>query len=86
MYKLVFSSQALDFYNKLYYSDRGHFQRVDRALEALKTSPFIGKSLKQNLKGMYSLRVGMYRIVYEVSKAKITVFVLRIGHRREVYQ
>ena len=85
MYKLLLSAKALEFYNKLYSSDRSHFWRVDAALESLKTSPLQGKPLKRNLKGMFSLRVGMYRMIYTVDKKIITVNVLKIGHRREVY-
>ncbi len=48
--------------------------------------PFLGKPLKDNLKGKYSFRVGSYRIIYSVHKHEITVYVLDIGHRREIYQ
>ena len=85
MYKLEFSSKALDFYNKLHFYDRNVFLRIDAALESLKTNPFKGKPLKLSLKGNYSLRVGVYRIVYLVNKQTILVYILKIGHRRDVY-
>lgn len=34
----------------------------------------------------YRLRVGDYRIVYEVSDAVRLVAIIKIGHRREVYR
>jgi mRNA interferase RelE/StbE len=34
----------------------------------------------------YRVRVGDYRIVYEVKEHILLVLVLRIGHRREIYQ
>lgn len=34
----------------------------------------------------YRLRVGDYRIIYEVYKAQVLVQVIRVGHRREVYR
>lgn len=34
----------------------------------------------------YRLRVGNYRIVYEVKEDVPLVLVIRIGHRREIYQ
>jgi mRNA interferase RelE/StbE len=34
----------------------------------------------------YRIRVGDYRIIYEVNDGIITVLVLAIGHRREVYR
>lgn len=33
----------------------------------------------------YRIRVGDYRIVYRIDDGKVTVLVLVIGHRREVY-
>lgn len=85
MYKLDFSIQALDYYNKLYFHDRSDFKRIDAALDSLKINPFKGKPLKLSLKGNYSLRVGVYRIVYSINRQTIIVHILKIGHRRDVY-
>jgi mRNA-degrading endonuclease RelE of RelBE toxin-antitoxin system len=41
-------------------------------------------SLAQGRPG-YRIRVGDYRIVYQIKDNILTVFVLIIGHRREVY-
>ena len=35
---------------------------------------------------VYRVRVGNYRIVYEVKDNILKVLVVRIGHRREVYR
>jgi len=32
------------------------------------------------------LRVGDYRVVYQIEDAKIVVTVVRVAHRREVYR
>ena len=85
MYKLIVEPKAQDFYKRLYTSDRGHFYRIAAAFESLKENPFRGKPLKLSLKGNFSLRVGIYRIIYTVDQNKITVHVLKIGHRRDVY-
>ncbi len=34
----------------------------------------------------YRVRVGDYRVLYEVRDREIVVLVIRIGHRREVYR
>ncbi len=36
--------------------------------------------------GVYRVRVGDYRIVYEVLDDRLVVQVVRVGHRREVYR
>ena len=35
---------------------------------------------------IYRIRVGRYRIVYEIYDKKIVVVVLKIGHRKDVYR
>jgi mRNA interferase RelE/StbE len=35
---------------------------------------------------LYRLRVGDYRILYEIRRAVLLVLVIRIGHRRDVYR
>ncbi len=45
-----------------------------------------GLPLRRTLKGYMKLRVGDYRIIYTVSKKTITVHVVKIGHRKDVYQ
>ena len=36
-------------------------------------------------KGAYRLRIGDYRLLYEVHATEIVVYVIGIAHRREVY-
>jgi mRNA interferase RelE/StbE len=35
---------------------------------------------------LYRIRVRDYRVIYQVNDLKLTVLVLAIGHRREVYR
>jgi len=86
LYKVVLLVHAEKFYRKLLHSQPMLFKRIDNALESLKTEPFKGKPLKDNLKGKCSLRVGDYRIIYSVEKHIVTVYVFDIGHRREIYR
>ena len=34
----------------------------------------------------YRIRVGQYRVLYDINDAEILVYIVRIGHRREVYR
>jgi mRNA interferase RelE/StbE len=45
-----------------------------------------GKPLRHDLKGVRSLRVGDYRILYDVDMGTQTVTISAIGHRRDVYE
>ena len=86
MYNVVLLPEAEKFYKELFYSDRSHFTRIAEALKSLEKTPSLGKPLRHNLKGKFSLRVGFYCIIYAVSRKEITVYVFNIGHRRDVYQ
>ncbi len=60
--------------------------RLIQAIDRLRREPLAGGTLKGEFSGLRRLRVGDYRIVYEVLHEQITVLVVRIGHRREVYR
>ncbi len=45
-----------------------------------------GVPLRRALKGYMKLRVGSYRIVYTIEKKTITVHVIKIAHRKDVYR
>jgi len=45
----------------------------------------IGAAPIKGRKGTYRIRVGDYRILYEVHATEIVVYVIGVGHRREVY-
>jgi mRNA interferase RelE/StbE len=44
------------------------------------------EALTGNLVGFYKLRVGDYRVVYEILHSEQTIVVHIIGHRREIYR
>ncbi|QIR40923.1 type II toxin-antitoxin system RelE/ParE family toxin [Tolypothrix sp. PCC 7910] len=41
--------------------------------------------LTADLSGFYKLRIGDYRVIYEFDSEKKTIFIDRVGHRREIY-
>jgi len=86
LYKIVLLPEAEKSYRRLFYYNKEAFKRVDAALETLKAEPFLGKPLKNKLKGKYSLRVGVYRIIYSIEKQVLIIYILDIGHRREIYR
>ena len=45
-----------------------------------------GVPLRRNLKGLMKLRVGDYRIIYSIEEEVVTVHVIKIGHRKDVYE
>jgi mRNA interferase RelE/StbE len=60
--------------------------RLDEAIESLAGDPRPSGCRKlAGTSDRYRVRVGDYRIVYRIDDGKVTVLVLVIGHRREVY-
>ena len=62
-------------------------RRIVAALDALAVEPRPHNVVK--LAGddnLWRVRVGEYRIVYEIHDGIITILVLRIAHRRDVYR
>lgn len=45
-----------------------------------------GKPLHGDKKGLWRYRVGDYRLICDIQEEKITILVLRVGHRKEVYR
>ncbi len=80
-YKIIIEKQAKKFIRKLNESQ----QR--RVLHAIYQLPDTGdiKTI-QGQKGMYRLRVGDYRILYTIDHGELTVFVVDIGNRGDVYK
>ena len=66
--------------------DVGDRERLVEAIDSLRQAPLRGSVLKGDLRGLRRLRVGDYRIVYEVAAQELVVLVVRKGHRREVYR
>ncbi len=46
----------------------------------------LGKPLTGDFRGYYRYRWGDYRVIYKIAEKEILVYVLRIGHRRDIYQ
>ena len=59
---------------------------VEDALGLLEREPATGYELRGRLRGLRSLRVGSYRIVYQLIDADQTVRVVAILHRSVAYR
>ena len=46
----------------------------------------IGKALRNDLSGYRRIRISKYRVIYEIKKNTVTVYVLIIDRREDVYQ
>jgi mRNA interferase RelE/StbE len=60
--------------------------RLIEAIDRLREEPNAGGVLKGEFAGLRRLRVGSYRIIYEVVDDQLVVLVVRVAHRRDVYR
>ena len=66
---------------------KGDAERIRAKLRALAVDPRPpGAERMQGSDGELRIRVGDYRVIYEVNDAALVVLVITIGHRREVYR
>ena len=66
--------------------DQHHRARITGAIELLARNPHPPAARKLTNRLAYRVRVGDYRIIYSVDDTTITIIVLAIGHRRDVYR
>lgn len=57
--------------------------RIVESLKELERSPEIGEQLKPSQ--FWKIRIGDYRVIYEIDKTSSRVIVLFVGHRKSVY-
>ena len=61
-------------------------RQVAAAIDGLARRPLLGKVLKGALRGLRRIRVGRYRVIYEVQDGALVVLVIRVAGRGEAYR
>ena len=62
-----------------------HYQRVRDAIRHLASNPRPTGCLKLTGRGGWRIRVGVYRVIYNIDDDQQSVTVLNVGHRRDIY-
>jgi len=60
--------------------------RIVAAIDELALNPHRGSALKGELTGLRRIRVGSYRIIYEIRESEFVVLVIAARHQRDVYR
>lgn len=66
--------------------DKKQAERLLVHIYALAYDPFPVSSKSLKNRNDYSMRVGDYRVLYEVNGVVLKVYVLKVGHRKDVYK
>lgn len=82
MYKIILEKKPENFFRKL---ERKEQERITKKFQELEKDPELGKPLAANLAGLWSLRFGDYRAIYQIKHNELIILVLKLGHRKSVY-
>jgi len=83
-YKIRWKSSAKKELKKL---DKKIILRILQAVEKLANNPRQSGSRKLvGSESIYRIRVGDYRIIYNIESSLLTIEIIKVGHRREVYR
>lgn len=58
---------------------------VEKNLQNCENPRLHGKALIANRSGQWRYRIGDYRLICEIQENEITILVLEVGHRRNIY-
>lgn len=61
-------------------------RRILNRIEALSDNPRAEGCIKLTGQDVYRVRVGLYRILYEIRDEVLVVDVIKLGHRSSVYK
>jgi mRNA interferase RelE/StbE len=85
MHRVLLRPSAQKFLRKL--RDKNLAARLVAAMRGLANAPRPpGCEKLAGAEDLYRIRVGDYRIVYQIQDEVLRVLVVKIGHRREVYR
>lgn len=85
-YKVEFTKSAAKEFKRL---PKAIKLKVVEASKFLSENPFSDLLNIKKLKGvdsLYRLRIGDYRLVYTVEGKKLRIIIIKIGHRKDIYQ
>ena len=84
MYRVEFASRAQRMFRNLPADVQ---RRLDPAIQALSQDPRPSGCKKlSGEESVWRIRVGDYRIVYQIRDNELLVLVVKVGHRREIYR
>lgn len=61
-------------------------KRIVRRISSLAENPFPIDAVQLKGREEWRIRQGSYRILYIVAEKVVTIFVVRVGHRKDIYR
>jgi mRNA interferase RelE/StbE len=82
-YKVEFSKRVRKDFREIPEHDAN---RILSKIKALAEEPLPADSKKLKGEELFRIRLGNYRVIYSIEDEKMLVFVVKLGHRKDVYK
>ncbi len=82
-YVLTFSKQALKELEKI---NEPFYSNIKHAIVNLTENPRPQGYKKLNGRDGYRIRIGNYRVIYEIFEKELIVDIIALGHRKDIYE
>ena len=82
-YKIFFKKSVEKDFKKI---PTKYLVKILSKIEALKKNPKPNGSEKLTGFDLYRIRLGTYRVVYSIQDQELTIWVIKVGHRKEIYK
>lgn len=85
MYKIEYLESVKDDLKSITKADKIKIKKSIEKKIAINPIEF-GKPLQYSLKGLRRLRVGDYRVIFQIDQNHNIILIVKIGHRKEIYE
>ena len=65
---------------------RYELKKILSAIQALSDNPRPSGCIKLSSREQYRIRIGNYRILYSIEDDILMVYIVKIGHRKDIYR
>ena len=83
VYEILFKKSVFKDFQSIPKKD---LQRILERIESLAENPRLPGSKKLAGQERYRLRQGRYRILYSIQDHELTIWIVKVGHRKNVYR
>lgn len=87
-YTIEFSSRAARDFKKLAKTNRAIAVKIKDAIADLAEEPRPrgSEALSGTNPSLHRIRIGSFRVIYEIKEAQLLVWVVKLGDRKEIYR
>lgn len=84
MFEVLFSKKAVAFIDSL---PKGNKDKLRDIVDEMKVNPFSHPYKKiRGKKGLYRVRIGQFRLLYQVGESQQKVYIIKLDTRQKVFK